>query len=244
MRTLDRRSPLPLWAQLEADLRARIAASEFEERFPTDEELVQAYGVSRQTVREAVRRMSEAGILERQRGRGSFLARPAMLEQPMTGFYSLAQSITERGMEEHSAVLRRELLYDKEAAAQLEKPAGSELSLIERLRFAGGEPLVLERSWLDPVLAGQLRDEQLGRGSLYELLATQAGVRVTGGRERVRAAVPNKETRRLLELPEGEAVLVIERLALAGRQPIEWRITIARGDRFSFTAETGFPLPA
>lgn len=239
MRTLDRRSPLPLWAQLEADLRARIATNEFAERFPTDEDLVRTYGVSRQTVREAVRQLSEAGILERQRGRGSFLARPAMLEQPMTGFYSLARSITERGMEEHSRVLHRGRERDPETAAKLELGANAELALIERLRFAGDEPLVLERSWLDPKLAEGLRDDQLERGSLYELLAEKAGIRVTGGRERVRAAAPDRATRELLELPDDEAVLVVERLALAGTRPIEWRITIARGDRFSFTAETG-----
>ena len=239
MRTLDRLSPLPLWAQLEGDLRRRIAANEFGERFPTDEELVHSYGVSRQTVREAVRRMTDAGILERQRGRGSFLVRPAMLEQPMTGFYSLARSITEQGLEEHSKVLRREHVNDPEAAARLGVAREATLSLIERVRFAGDEPLALERSWLGPELADSLRDDQLEHGSLYELLAEQFGVRVTGGQERVRAAAPDERTRRLLELPSNEAVLVIERLALAGERPVEWRITVARGDRFSFTAATG-----
>ena len=49
---LDRASPLPLWAQIVEDLRRRLVGGEFENRFPTDEELTRDYEVSRQTVRE------------------------------------------------------------------------------------------------------------------------------------------------------------------------------------------------
>lgn len=45
----------PLWAEVLADLRTRLDGGEFDERFPTDRELMSHYGVSRHTVREAVR---------------------------------------------------------------------------------------------------------------------------------------------------------------------------------------------
>ena len=54
---------MPLWAQVLSDLSDRLRAGEFDERFPTDQELVEAYGVSRQTVREAVRRLADDGLL-------------------------------------------------------------------------------------------------------------------------------------------------------------------------------------
>ncbi|MGH9116237.1 MAG: GntR family transcriptional regulator [Acidimicrobiales bacterium] len=52
---VDRSGPTPLWAQVLADLRLRLARGEFESRFPGDVELTDQYGVSRHTVREAVR---------------------------------------------------------------------------------------------------------------------------------------------------------------------------------------------
>ena len=56
---LDRADPMPLWAQLEAELRRRIDAGEFSDgRFPTDLELTEGYEVSRHTVREAIRRLN------------------------------------------------------------------------------------------------------------------------------------------------------------------------------------------
>ena len=61
---VDRSDPLPLWAQVLGDLTVRLDAGEFDEHFPTDQELVQAYDVSRQTVRDAVRRLSDAGRVD------------------------------------------------------------------------------------------------------------------------------------------------------------------------------------
>jgi GntR family transcriptional regulator len=75
-RPLDRTHPLPLWAQLEADLRRRLAAGAFDARFPTDRELVESYEVSRNTAREAVDRLCAEGLLERRRGRGTFILAP------------------------------------------------------------------------------------------------------------------------------------------------------------------------
>ena len=55
MTKLDRTSPLPLWAQLADDVRRRVAAGELGVRLPSEHQLVTDYGVSRNTVREAMR---------------------------------------------------------------------------------------------------------------------------------------------------------------------------------------------
>ncbi len=62
-RPLDRRSPLPLWAQLFDDLRRRVAAGEFTEEFPAEHRLTGEYEVSRHTVREALRKLRADGLV-------------------------------------------------------------------------------------------------------------------------------------------------------------------------------------
>src|SRR6185295_17013007 len=66
---MDRSSALPLWAQLHADLMDRIAAGEFTAEFPGEHALTEAYGLSRHTVREALRHLRADGILIAERGR-------------------------------------------------------------------------------------------------------------------------------------------------------------------------------
>jgi len=236
---LDRMSPMPLWAQIADDLRTRIAAEEFSGRFPTDMELVQQYGVSRHTVREALRQLGSAGVLERQRGRGTFLSPQPTLEQPMRGFYSLAESIEAQGLEEHSHVLALETRTDAVAAGHLGLDSDARLTYVERLRFAGDEPLAHDCAWLPEALGRVLDAGELSSGSLYEQLARLAGVRVTGGRERISAALPDAHLRSLLKLPRSAAALRIERTAVAGTQPVEYRVSTVRGDRYAFVADWG-----
>ncbi|MCO4833440.1 MAG: GntR family transcriptional regulator, partial [Acidimicrobiaceae bacterium] len=86
---LDRNSPLPLWAQLEADLQRRLDSGEFNDGpFPTDLALTNDYDVSRHTVREAIRHLNKTGVLKRERGRGTVVNR-SEFEQSLGTLYSL-----------------------------------------------------------------------------------------------------------------------------------------------------------
>jgi GntR family transcriptional regulator len=243
---IDRSSPLPLWAQIVDDLRQRLAAGEFEGHFPTDEELTRDYDVSRQTVREAVRRLTADGLVVRQRGRGSSVA-PPVLEQPLHSLYSLASAVRASGVEERSQVLAADRRpAGAEVAAQLGVATGDELVYVERLRFAGAEPIAWDRSWLPASATGALIQIDLSSGGLYELLAAHCSLRITGGWERIRPVVPDAVQRRLLRLPSKVAAFSIERLATVGETPTEWRETLIRGDRYSLIAQwpAGGPPPA
>ncbi len=236
MSGLNRDSPMPLWAQLEAQLRARIAAGEFRTHFPTDAELVARYGVSRHTVRAAVARLQAERLVARERGRGSTLQVGAVLEQSISPFYSLAASISRRGLTEHSKVRRHAKARDPEAAARLGLDADAELVHVQRLRFAGGEPVALDDSWMPADAGAPLLRADLSRGSLYELLERVAHVHVTGGTERIGAAAPDPEVRKLLALKRGDAVLLVERVAFAGERPVEYRRSRVHGGKFAFVA--------
>jgi len=234
---LDRSSPLPLWAQIVDDLRRRLLAGEFEGRFPTDEELTRDYEVSRQTVREAVRRLTVEGLIVRQRGRGSSVTHP-ILEQPLHSLYSLASTVRATGIEERSEVRAAERRPAcPEVAAQLGVHAGEEVVFVERLRYAGAEPIAWDRSWLPADRAGGLLEADLSFGGLYELLATHCAQRITGGWERIRPVIPAPEERKLLRLPPRTAAFSIERLALVAEAPIEWRRSLIRGDRYTLIAQ-------
>ncbi len=234
---LDRSSPLPLWAQIADDLRRRLHGGEFDGRFATDEELTRYYQVSRQTVREAVRHLSAEGLVVRQRGRGTEVARPTF-EQPLHSLYSLASTVRAQGMEERSEVLAVELRpAGPGPGARLGRDPLDGAVFVERLRFAGAEPIAWDRSWLPADRARPLLDADLSSGGLYDLLALHCSLRVTGGRERITPVVPAPAERKLLRLPAQVAAFSVHRLALAGEEPVEWRESLVRGDRYSLVAQ-------
>lgn len=234
---VDRANPLPLWAQVLGDLRARMALAEFRDRFPTDDELAAAYGVSRQTVREAVRRLQEEGLVERRRGRGTTVAEP-VLEQPLRALYSLALTVSHHGLAERNEILAAERRpAPPDVAEALELGRGEDVVFLERLRFAGDEPLSLERSWLPWSAARGILRADLEHGPLYDALNDACGLRVTSGSERISPIVPPSADRAVLRMPARTAAFLVERRALAGDRAVELRRSTVRGDRYRFVAE-------
>ncbi|HZD64661.1 MAG TPA: GntR family transcriptional regulator [Acidimicrobiales bacterium] len=237
---LDRTSPLPLWAQLLEDLRRRLGAREFSGPFPTESELVEDYGVSRHTVREALRRLVAEGWLERQRGFGTTVRRPEF-EQPLGSLYSLFRVIEAQGVPQTSSVRALEERVDPVVAHRLGLPDDARLVHLERLRLVGGRPLALDQVWLPADLARPILEADFHRTALYDELATHCGLAPDGGREQVRPVIPTTTQRGALDLGRGDAALAIERLTWVGDRPLELRHTLVRGDRYGMVAEWRAP---
>lgn len=232
---VDRNSALPLWAQVLGDLRRRLARGEFRSHFPGDEELTAQYGVSRHTVREAVRRLQIEGVVERGRGRGTFI-RDKVIEQPLGAFYSLFRSVEEQGFVQRSIVLQLEERRDEEAAEVLGCAPDEPLVYLERLRLADDEPIVLDCSWLPAAVGRPLLTVDFTRTALYREMHIRCGIRPDSAWERIRPVLPEREQRDLLGLPARTPALAIERLASSETTPIEWRHCLVRADRFSYVA--------
>jgi GntR family transcriptional regulator len=237
---------MPLWAQLRSDLVRRLRAGEFDEGFPGELALVGAYGVSRHTVRSALGELRSEGLVVAERGRRPRLAGQAVITQPVGALYSLFASVESAGLRQTSIVRARDVCADGVVADRLLLEASAPLFRLERLRLAGGEPLALDTVWLPADIAAPLLEADFTHTALYDELANRTGVRLTGGREHIRAVVPTRAEQRLLELPRMAGALAIDRLGYAGTRPVEWRHTLIRGDRFSlaadFSARTGYQL--
>jgi GntR family transcriptional regulator len=234
---LDRSSPVPLWAQLEAELRRRLTSGEFTHRFPTDRELVDTYKVSRHTARDAVDRLCNDGLLERRRGRGTFVRKE--LEHPAGALFSLFRTVEADGAKQTIVVRSFVECTDPVAAAQLELDPTAPLVLIDRMRLADDEPLVLDKVWLPAEIGRPLMPADLTQGVIYHHLAQLVDITVVAGWERIRPTIPTPEECDALQMPDGTAVFTIERMGRTADRRVEWRVSTVRGDRYSFVTNWG-----
>ena len=235
-RPLDRSGDRPLWAQLHDDLMIRLAAGEFASAFPGELTLTVEYGVSRHTVREALRRLRTDGVVTAERGRVPRLAPPTEIEQPLGALYSLFASVEAAGLVQRSITRRLEVRADGVVAARLGLEESTPLLYLERLRLAGEQPLAVDRVWLPAAPAAALLHADFAHTALYDELADRCGLRLQGGRERINAVIPTPAERTLLGIDAGIAAFAIERFGHANGRPVEWRHTLIRGDRFSVVA--------
>lgn len=237
VRALDRASAQPLWRQLQQQLRTRLEAGEFADRFPGELALVEEYGVSRHTVRQALRQLREDGVIMATRGRQPRVAPPTEIQQPLGALYSLFAAVQAAGLTQHSVVRTLDTRADAVIADRLDLEASTPLVYLERVRLAGDEPLALDRVWLPATVAAPVLEADFTHTSLYTELGARTGIRLDNGREEIHAVVPTPAERALLRCGPDTAALSINRLGRMAGRPVEWRHTLVRGDRFALTAD-------
>lgn len=228
--------PTPLWRTVLNDLVRRLESGEFDSKFPTDRELTETYGVSRHTVREAVRSLQDAGRVTRHPGRGSRVE-GGPFELPLGTIYSLFESIEAAGASQDSIVQAQETQHNRLAAAILGLAADAEIFYLERIRLADGAPLAHDRVWLPADLVRPLSEANFTHTALYIELKNHCGLYPEEGQERIKPTIPDVRHAAYLDLAAGEPALEIERRTFAGGRPLEWRLTLVRGDRYNFRAE-------
>src|SRR3569623_3530135 len=162
----------PVTRQPLADLRLRRAIRTVVEHrdiepcqaLPSERDLSHALGLSRVTVRKAIAGLVEEGLLTQRHGAGTFVAE--RIVKPISRLTSFTEDLRARGLNPRSEFFERGIgeVTPEEAKAKNLSP-GAAVVRLHRVRYAGDEPLAIERS---VVPASVLPDPMLVRDSLYE----------------------------------------------------------------------------
>lgn len=212
-RTLTKSGSEPLYRQLYARLRSRIQTGEFQagDAIPPESALMSAYGVSRITVRAALDQLVREGVIERQRGRGSFVRDPD--PEARSCLSSFTEQMHAVGREPTTDVVRLEPLPGAERArVELPFDADTTVVLIERLRSVDGEVAGLVRTYLPHPAVATLRREHFarrGRGqSLLYVLEHVCGIVLDKGEETTTPVVLPADVAGRLASEAGSAALL------------------------------------
>lgn len=177
---------------------------------PTEAELCERFDVSRMTVRQALQQLSHSGLIDRQQGRGTFVAHPPMHRRPGV-FLSFTEEMTRRGMTATSTLGSARIEPARpDEVADLRLTAGADVVRVERVRLADGEPIAYEDAALDIAHRGVL-DADLEHASLHAKLG-RLGVVATSAVGTVSARLATRADARLLDIAPRSALLVEVRL--------------------------------
>ncbi|HTG53558.1 MAG TPA: FAD-dependent oxidoreductase, partial [Gemmatimonadaceae bacterium] len=129
-------------------IRAPSGALATGSQLPTENDLIARFGVSRPTVRRAVQNLVSRGLVEIQRGRGTYVTRPK-ITQELTALSGFVEDMQALGRHPTARLLDKQLVAaDKTVAQQLALPAGSLVVRIRRVRLADGEPVSFDETYL------------------------------------------------------------------------------------------------
>ena len=227
----------PQYRQIEQALRERIATLRPGERLPSDAELCAEFGVSRMTARNAMQRLAEDGLIRREPGRGSFVARPPA-HRRTNRLMTFTQEMLRAGRIPSSRMLTRVIRPSSPAeAASLGIPARQPVVHLRRLRQADDEPIALETTILIVACADAVMTADLVHSSLHETLG-RAGFVLARGTGTIAAATATPEEARLLGIRIGDPLLVERRVILDddGRA-IEVTESVYAADRYALEVQ-------
>ncbi|MDQ4123369.1 MAG: GntR family transcriptional regulator [Acidobacteriota bacterium] len=233
---------IPLYYQLENVLREKIASGAFSpgDRLPTESELIKQYGVSRITVRQALGTLAEEGLIERQQGRGTFVAQRRTRRRKFDGVTHLTGSLDElleMGTDVQVKVLEFNLVdADKNEAEIFQVKIGTPIYRLKRLRLFDNKPYSLIVNYLPADIGSKLTQEELSSGAILQMIETKFGVRLSEAKQQIKAELADPYAAGQLGVRVGAPLLSIERTVCAeGGKPVEFGHTLYRSDVHGFT---------
>lgn len=201
---------------------------------PTEEMFCNAYGISRSTIRVALKGLVDEGLLARVRGKGTFVAEQKM-RRKIESVYSFTHEIESVGLVPSSRIVGFDLIQTPAGIAKIlfgRQASAEKVFCISRIRMADNVPLLLETAYIPYNIFPSLTEEKLQNHSLYDLLRDEAGVIPAHAEECYESCLLDKSMCVLFNCPKNTTGFAIQRIAYDKDERIyEVTQSTMRGDR-------------
>lgn len=226
--------PDPLWLQAVDYLRREVAEGRLPlgSRLPPERELCERLSISRVTLRKALARLVDDGVLRSSHGRGWFVAGSAQADWPHS-LESFSETAERMGLTATSVILRAGVEpATLDEAEELGIAPGAPLFQLVRVRLLDGVPIAMDDSRVPAALAPGLSDIDFASGSLYESLA-HVGLDPQRADSTIEARGADAELAAHLRVQPGTPVLVMHQLVVDGdERPVLSSTIRYAGDRY------------
>lgn len=202
---------------------------------PSEHQLMDLYGASRETIRKALNSLTDLGLIQKIRGKGSIVLNLDRYTFPISGITSFAELNNQLGLKAETKVLL--LQKEDKLPAQFIKYFSEEESSIgfhlERLRLIDGQADVLDCDYLLSPPVDSLPREY-AETSIYDYLENKQKLDISYATKEISVCKVDKRIQDLLQLDNDLAVLVASRNYLANTTKFQLTLSYHRPDKFKF----------
>ena len=213
---------------------------------PTEHDLCTQFGLSRHTVREAIRRLRERGLVTRKRGVGTTVKASkveARYVQSAVEMSDLMQYVADTRLVTSET---RDVIADDALAETLRCGVGQRWICVSGFRYSGKEkrPMALTEIYINPSYSGVRNLIGTLKVPVYTLIEKQYGVTIVEVKQEIRAiTVTAADAKRLGVKPGSAALLVTRRYLGANDEVLEIALNLHPADRFSYSNSLRLHVP-
>jgi len=233
---VSKAAPEPIYLQIKKIIQQRITSGEWVagQKLPSENDFVAALEVSRMTINRALRELTHEGLVKRVHGLGSFVAETPR-HASLIELQDIALEIEQGGKRHHSKVLKLETLEASASiAAGLELEAGARVYHLRAVHYQDDLPMQLEARYVNAEAVPEFVQQDFTRVTATAYLLQQ--YQPDEMEHRVRAVMPERASRELLQLADNEPCLqLVRRTWKNGR--VVTRVTLTYpGNRYELGA--------
>jgi GntR family transcriptional regulator len=228
------RRPRADTARLVADvLRHQIHAGGYPGGLPTEGELATEFFVSRNTVREALSTLKSECLIDRGPKTGTHVA-IRKYDHGLDALVGLKETFKGYGEVRNEVRAVMPVSAPPSVANRLQLRPGEQVLFVERLRYLGDLPLSLDMTYLAPDVGDAVIEHSLESNDVFALIEQVTGQRLGAATLAVEAVAADAHSAAILQVPDGAAVLLLERLThLDDGRPVDLEYIRMRGDRIT-----------
>ena len=204
-------SELPAYQAIKDHILARIDSGELGEGsvIPSENELARQFNVARMTVNRALRELTDAQVLTRTKGAGTYVA-PPKYQSTLVEIRSIAEEIRARGHQHSAVVLTLESIQATATLAlEMQVPVGSPVFHSCLLHLENEQPVQYEERWVNPALAPDYLEQDFAQITPNEYLVRVAPLQRV--EYRIEATLPSAAICQDLAMARGEPALLLHR---------------------------------
>ena len=201
---------------------------------PTEKELQDQYKVSRDTVRKALRLLTEKGLIQKVQGRGSQVLKQELLNFPASGLTSYKELVDSLGLNSQTRVISLDLMtVDEQTALQTGFPEGSQVWKLLRTRSIDGIVSVLDLDYLAKDCVPNLTQE-IAQTSIYAYLEEELGLDISYAQKEITIQASTERERLLMDNQDDYLVLIRSRVYLGDTRQFQYTESRHKIDKFQF----------
>ena len=222
----------PLYRQVYDIVVSRVVQGAWRpgEALPSEQSLAKELGVSQGTVRKVLDALTAEKLLERRQGKGTYIAEHTQ-ERALFRFFRIARPGGERLKPERASEIVKVRVARAAERVKLDLERDARVVEITRTRLIDGRPAMHEVITLPAHLFAGIEKRAALPNTLYSLYQTDYGINIVATREEVHADLASATDHRILGVPVGSPILVIDRVALSLQErKVEWRVSRVKSD--------------